>query len=226
MTRVAILQSNYIPWRGYFQLMDSVDIFVLYDVVQYTKNDWRNRNRILINGAPAWLTIPVRHKRLDQRICDTEVSDGRWTIKHWKTLRQAYGSYPAFMELESSLKDTFEECAEMKFLSEINLRFLQFVTNYFEITTKLVSAQNFDLPLDRVERLQTICQKLNATTYVSGPAAEEYLTQEMMSEVGTKIEWFQYGPFPKYMQKSEGYFENLSVLDAMLTAGRDSLNVD
>lgn len=65
---IAILQSNYNPWKGYFDLIALADIFVIYDEVQYTKNDWRNRNHIITLQVVQWITIPVKHDSLNQRI--------------------------------------------------------------------------------------------------------------------------------------------------------------
>ena len=90
MTRVAICQSNYLPWKGYFDLIHDVDVFVFYDDVQYTKNDWRNRNKIKTPQGVQWLTIPVGN-HCHCRNCDVKLQDSYWQIQHWKTLVQRYG---------------------------------------------------------------------------------------------------------------------------------------
>ena len=94
--KIAILQSNYIPWRGYFDIMNSVDEFIFYDEVQYTKNDWRNRNKILTNHGSKWLTLPVRLKTLSQLIKDTKIEDKLWSKKHWDTIKQNYSKAKYF----------------------------------------------------------------------------------------------------------------------------------
>src|SRR5215510_8709820 len=95
--KVAIVQSNYIPWKGYFDLINSVDEFILFDDMQYTKRDWRNRNRIKTPDGVAWLTIPVAVKgKYHQRIADTLVSDPSWIASHWKTIRHCYARAPYF----------------------------------------------------------------------------------------------------------------------------------
>src|SRR4030095_6284230 len=95
--RVAIVQSSYIPWKGYFDLIRASDEFILLDDVQFTKRDWRSRNRIKTQRGPAWLTIPVRTKGLyKQLIQDTYVSDVRWGEAHWATLRASYARAPFF----------------------------------------------------------------------------------------------------------------------------------
>jgi len=107
--RVAIVQSSYIPWKGYFDLIRAADEFILLDDVQFTKRDWRSRNRIKTQHGPAWLTIPVRTKGLyTQLIQDAYVSDTRWGEAHWATLRASYGRAPFFREYEERIAALYE----------------------------------------------------------------------------------------------------------------------
>src|SRR5476649_1345067 len=98
--RVAIVQSNYIPWKGYFDLIDSVDEFILYDDAQYTKRDWRNRNRIKTPGGCKWLSVPIQVKsKYLQKVKDAKIARSDWAATHWKTLQMAYAKAPAFREV-------------------------------------------------------------------------------------------------------------------------------
>src|SRR3981081_3816911 len=106
--RVAIVQSNYIPWRGYFDLIASVDEFILLDDVQYTRRDWRNRNRIKTPSGTRWLTIPVEVRgRYTQRICDTRVADKEWAKRHWERIRQNYKHAPGMDALGGFVEDLY-----------------------------------------------------------------------------------------------------------------------
>src|SRR5262245_47310638 len=106
--RVAIVQSNYIPWKGYFDLINSVDEFVLFDDVQYTRRDWRNRNKIKTPQGLLWLTIPVEVKgKFQQKIHDTRVSDLRWQTKHWQSIAQAYGKARYFAEYRECFENLY-----------------------------------------------------------------------------------------------------------------------
>src|SRR5262245_18843047 len=88
---VAIVQSSYIPWKGYFDLIRAADEFILLDDVQFTKRDWRSRNRIKTKDGLHWLSIPVLTKgRYDQRISDTTIADASWSERHWHTIHNAY----------------------------------------------------------------------------------------------------------------------------------------
>ena len=170
MKKIAILQSNYIPWKGYFDIIRSVDEFVLYDDMQYTKNDWRNRNKIKTRNGLEWLTIPVRVESLHQTIRETKISNPVWHKQHWKTLAQNYAKAAHFKEY----KDAFEELyltATEEYLSEINRKFLTAINAMLGITTIIRCSSEFTLAPGKSERLLELCQKLGATTYLSGPAA-------------------------------------------------------
>ena len=135
---VAIVQSSYIPWKGYFDLIDSVDEFILYDDRQYTRRDWRNRNRIKTAQGTTWLSIPVKIDGLyHQRIDDTEVSDPAWPERHWKTIVHAYGRAPHFDTYEDSLRALYQQCTDV-LLSRINRRFLEQFCDLLGIRTRLV----------------------------------------------------------------------------------------
>src|SRR5688572_14117403 len=110
--RVAILQSNYIPWRGYFDILGSVDEFIIYDIVQFTKNDWRNRNRIRTANGLQWLTIPVKTSgRFGQTIAETDVDGTAWAGSHWKSISQAYARAPFFANYREQLEAAYDACS-------------------------------------------------------------------------------------------------------------------
>jgi len=113
--RVAIVQSSYIPWKGYFDLIRHVDEFILFDDVQFTKRDWRNRNRIKTPQGPLWLSIPVQVKgRYLQAIKDTVVSDPAWSRTHWRTIRSNYAKAPFFPQFKDALEDLVEKGRDLE----------------------------------------------------------------------------------------------------------------
>src|ERR1700754_2429408 len=98
--RVAIVQSNYIPWKGYFDLIAAVDEFILYDDMQYTRRDWRNRNQIKTPLGVQWMTVPVQVKgKYYQKIKDTEIDGIDWAEAHWRLLAQNYRRAAHFNEI-------------------------------------------------------------------------------------------------------------------------------
>ncbi|MCB1888220.1 MAG: WbqC family protein [Rhodocyclaceae bacterium] len=220
--RVAIVQSNYLPWKGYFDLIASVDEFILYDDVQYTRRDWRNRNRIKTPQGPAWLSVPVRAKgRYHQTIRETELDGSAWQDVHWRTLAQNYGRAPAFDEVASWLEPIFRQ-QEWKMLSDLNRTLIKACCAYLGIDTKISCSSDFRLCEGKSERLADLCRQANATCYVSGPSARSYLDESVFSQLGMSVDWFDYGGYPEYPQLWDGFVHELSVVDLFFNCGRES----
>jgi hypothetical protein len=216
---VAILQSNYIPWKGYFDLIASADEFVLLDDVQFTKNDWRNRNRRKAPGGPRWLSIPVRHERLEQSIAETRVADRRWAVKHWKTLAQCYARARCFDAVAPYLEDLYRRAAELELLSAINQLFIKAVCARLGITTRIRLAGEFTTSNDRIGRLLEICTQTGATEYLSGPAAQDYLDPAAFAAAGIAVRWMQYDGYPEYEQPHPPFSHQVSIVDLLLCTG-------
>ena len=220
MTRkVAILQSNYVPWKGYFDLIRSVDEFILYDEVQYTKNDWRNRNRIKTQTGVQWLTIPVRQDRLGQKISETRVVDSRWAARHWRTVVNNYARAPHFEKYAAMVEAWYSEAGACELLSDINAFFIREVCAIFGITTHITSSRDYELEGDRVERLVGICRQAGADIYLSGPAASDYLDETLFTNAGVRVEWMQYDGYPEYPQLFPPFAHGVSILDLLFNVG-------
>ena len=216
--RIAILQSNYIPWKGYFDLLNSVDDFIFYDEVQYTKNDWRNRNRLKTAQGVQWLTIPVRQEKLGQKISETRVVDAAWGRKHWRTVAQAYARAPHFGQYHDALEQLYCRPAS-DYLSEINQQFIRAINGWLGIQTRLHSAADFAVHGDRTARLVQLVQAVGGTEYVSGPAAAAYLEAEQFARAGIALTWMSYEGYPEYQQLHGPFEHRVSVLDLLLNAG-------
>ena len=218
MKKIAILQSNYIPWKGYFDLINMVDEFVFYDEVQYTKNDWRNRNKLKTSQGMQWITIPVRQDGLEQKIKDTKVSNKNWNIKHWRTIQQNYSKSKYF----SDYKDIFEELylgSNEEYLSEINYKFISAINAILGIQTKIRWSSEFELLEGQTEKLLGICKQAGAATYLSGPAAKGYFDEELARQEGIKVEWMDYSGYPEYNQLHPPFEHGVSVLDLIFNEG-------
>ena len=160
---VAIVQSSYIPWKGYFDLINLVDEFILYDDTQYTRRDWRNRNRIQTPHGVQWLTIPVEVKgRYEQQICDTKVAGQDWAKRHWKTLVHNYAAAPFFAEYEAQLEELYLNCTETS-LSMVNRRFLEAICGILGIETRLTWSMEYEVDGTKTERLVALCGRAGAT---------------------------------------------------------------
>jgi hypothetical protein len=197
--RIAILQSNYIPWRGYFDIIGSVDEFLIYDSAQYTKNDWRNRNRIKTANGPTWLTIPVATAgQLYQPIADARCTNNTWAAKHWRSLSQAYARAPYFPVYRDLLAEAYEACAGQTLLSDINRHLLNTVVSALGLTTRIADAPELPSENNPTKQLIEICRAVGATTYLSGPSAKNYMDISLFTAAGITVEFIDYSLLPRY----------------------------
>ena len=224
MKKVVILQSNYIPWKGYFDMIAYVDEFILYDDVQYTKNDWRNRNHIKTQNGLKWLTIPVLYKfqrEQTQKIRDTETVDTAWAAEHWNKISNNYSKASCFQEIAIWLKPLYLEDMPIN-LSQINRRFIEAICGYLGINTKLSNSWDYSLTDGKTERLLDLCLQANATEYVSGPAAKAYIDEKVFFDNGIKLTWFEYSGYPAYPQLWGDFCHNVTILDLLFNCGKES----
>jgi hypothetical protein len=213
----AIIQSNYIPWKGYFDIINFADEFILYDEVQYTKNDWRNRNLIKTPQGLLWLSVPVYHS-LCQKINETKISDRSWNKKHWLTISQFYRKSCYYKDY----KDFFEELylgQQEEFLSLINHKFITAVCKLLNIKTKIVFSSEYGLIEGKTERLIDLLKKADANEYISGAAAKNYLNEKLFEDEGIKITWMDYSGYPEYRQLHPPFEHGVSILDLIFNEG-------
>ena len=136
-TRLAVIQSSYIPWKGYFDLIRAADEFVLLDDVQFTKRDWRSRNRIKTKDGLTWLSIPVHTKgRYLQRIDETTISDPEWASRHWHTIRRSYARAPFFEAYAPVVEPLYRKPVSDR-LSEVNHAFIVAICRCLGIKTPI-----------------------------------------------------------------------------------------
>ncbi|MBX2847247.1 MAG: WbqC family protein [Acidiferrobacterales bacterium] len=219
--KVAVMQSNYIPWKGYFDMINSVDTFVLYDTVQYTKNDWRNRNKIVTRQGPQWLTIPVRVQSLQQTINETRVAQSNWNKKHWSTLQANYAKSPYFSEYRSLIEDEYKGLTGLS-LSEINHRLITIICEILEIGTNIIRSEDLELTGDKNQRLIQICNLLGASSYLSGPAAKDYIDEALFEKNDIEVEWMRYENYREYPQLWPEFDHAVSVLDLIFNTGGEA----
>jgi hypothetical protein len=220
--RVAIVQSNYIPWKGYFDLINLVDEFILFDDRQFTRRDWRNRNIIKTPQGLHWLTIPVRVKgRYEQRIDETVTSESGWSEKHWKTISHAYGSAPFFKQYRDGIGQLYASTGEER-LSDVNHRFLDAICNILGIRTRLSWSTDYPTTGDRTERLVNLCRLAEAEEYLSGPAARAYIDTAQFEAAGIGLTYMDYSGYPEYPQLHGSFEHGVSILDLLFNVGADA----
>lgn len=221
MKKVAILQSNYIPWKGYFDLIAAVDEFILYDDMQYTRRDWRNRNQIKTPHGLQWLSVPVKVKgKFHQSIRETEIDGDSWAQDHWRALMLNYRRAPCFDEIAAIVEPLYR--ADYTHLSQLNRVFIETLCNYLGISTRISNCWDYTLCEGKTERLLDLCVQAGADTYISGPAAKNYLDESLFDAQGIAVEWFDYSGYPEYPQLWGAYTHTVSVLDLLFNTGKQA----
>lgn len=220
--RVAIVQSNYIPWKGYFDLINSVDEFILFDDVQYTRRDWRNRNLIKTPRGTQWLTIPVEVKgKYHQKIRETQIADPRWGRHHWEAIVHNYSRAAYFPALREPVEALY--LAELpSSLSQSNRVFIDAICRMLGIQTRISWSWEYSFPEERNERLIALCKGAGGTTYLSGPAARSYLDEALFRAEGIDVEWMDYTTYPKYRQLHGPFEHSVTVLDLIFNEGPEA----
>lgn len=221
MKKIAIIQSNYIPWKGYFDLIASVDEFILYDDMQFTKNDWRNRNKIKTPKGLEWMSVPVGQD-IRRRIRDVTLPDSGWQEKHWRMIEANYRRAPYFREVAQILEPIYRKHVHTH-LSALNRALIEQICSYLSIDTRFSYSWDYRLEEGKTGRLVSLCKQADATEYVSGPAAQDYIDRRLFDDAGIKITWFEYGPYAAYKQQWSGPFEHAtSVIDVLFNCGPSS----
>jgi len=222
LKKIIITQSNYIPWKGYFDSINMADEFVLYDDMQYTRRDWRNRNQIKTKDGLKWLSIPVEVKgKYFQKINETKVSESDWGEKHWNTILHNYSKAKFFNEYKTIFEELYLNSKE-EFLSKINYNFIKAICDILDIRTEMKWSSEFNLLEEKTERLVDICKNEGATDYYSGPAAKAYMNEELFEKENIKIHYFDYSGYPEYTQLHGDFTHAVSILDLIFNEGPDS----
>lgn len=221
MMRCAIMQPTYLPWAGYFNLIATVDVFVFLDDVQFEKQSWQNRNRVLVAGLPHFLTVPVRRKSLDQLILEIEVDDThRWREKHTRLISESYAKRP----FGASLKAIIDLIAnrEFRLLADLNMTIILSIAERLDISTRFVRASELNVTGSRSERLVSIARHFNCETYLSPPGARAYLEADGVfpnRSVHLAYHSFEQQPYP---QNAPRFISHLSIIDVLANLGPEA----
>jgi len=219
MKKLAVVQSNYVPWKGYFDLIAAVDEFILFDDVQYTRRDWRNRNQIKTPHGTQWLTVPVKVKgKYYQTIQETEINDADWTENHWRAIAQNYCRTSHFEEVAALFEPLYQH--QYTHLSVLNRKFIEAVCTYLGINTKISNSWDYTLIDGKTERLVDLCIQTNSTEYISGPTAKSYTDESLFAKRGVKLTWFDYANYPEYPQLWGEFTHNVTILDLLFNCGQ------
>ena len=214
--RVGVIQSSYVPWRGYFDFIRSVDVFVFYDDVQYSSGSWRNRNQLKTATGLKWLTVPVK-RRFGQAIDETEIEYAHpWQEQNRGLLKASLGRAPFYADASALWERGVADRPDL--LSRLNVSLTKLICDYLGISTRLEHSRSLNLTGARTERLISLLTRLGARTYLSGPSAASYLDLEKFREAGIRLEYksYDYVPYPQQWGEFAG---TVSVLDLIANAG-------
>lgn len=223
MTAV-ILQPSYLPWRGYFHLMQRADVFVHYDDVQYTRQDWRSRNRIRVPGGVEWLTIPVENAGFlanQLLIKDARVHWGKqWNRSHRDRIVRSYARAPHFARYFPAIDEVLSSRQEL--LVSYTIPLVERLAAALGIATRTVRSSQLGIEDDDpTERLVSICAHLGADRYLSGPSARDYLDEARFARAGVALEYIDYR-YPPYEQIDDLYEPAVSVVDLLFMTGEQA----
>ena len=218
--KVVILQTNYLPWKGYFDLVHDADLFVYFDDVQYTKNDWRNRNKIYSKNGLLWLTIPISKQSVRKTIREVTFADSKWQKKHHASICASYGRAPYFHDIEA-LIDTVYAGGSWHSLSQLNRYCIEHISNALGCRTTFRDAKTISVGGNRVERLVGILNQVGASTYISGPSAKAYLSgfETLFAKYNIALKFKDYSGYPDYQQLRTPFEHGVSIIDLIANVG-------
>jgi hypothetical protein len=220
--RICIIQSCYIPWKGFFDLVGRCDEYVIYDSAQYVKRHWHNRNRIKTTNGIEWLTIPVVTKgRFEQPIDQVEI-EKPWADKHWRAIELAYSHAAFFERFAPAVKAWYERADKEPRLTDVNAIFLQGIAGLLGLKTRFVRDSAYPAVGGKTERLLGIVRAAGADRYLSGPSARDYFDEPMFRAAGVTPEWMNYEGYPEYKQLHGGFEHAVTALDLLFNTGPEA----
>lgn len=218
--RVGVIQSSFIPWRGYFDFIASVDLFIFHDDLQYTKGDWRNRNRIKTPQGTKWLTVPVSYHKTSQLICETSIDNStNWRRSHLNQWRANYDKTKYF-EDALHLLEAIGEPDDLT-ISQLNIRLIHAICAYLGIHTPMMLSSELNLQGTKTERLIHMMNAVGGKIYLSGPSADAYLDKDLFKRNGIRLEYksYEYDAYPQLWGAFDGA---VTVLDLIANTGSDA----
>jgi hypothetical protein len=222
--RICIVQSSYIPWKGFFDLIGLCDEYVIFDQMQFVKRHWHNRNRIKTANGTEWLTIPVITKgRFEQPIEEVAV-EKTWAERHWRALSLAYRRAPSFDLLAPTVKAWYELADTKTRLTDVNEIFIRGIADLLGLKTRIVRDSTYPASGRKTERLLAIAQAAGASRYLSGPSARAYLDEELLRAAGVTTEWMNYDGYPEYPQLHGAFEHGVSAVDLIFNTGPNASN--
>jgi WbqC-like protein family len=220
MKKAAIIQPSFIPWRGFFDIIHDVDVFVFLDDVQYTKRDWRNRNKIKTPGGTKWIVVPVVGG-IQQLIHETRIDYSQdWVARHIKTIHHSYAASPFYGSYRETLLDIYKKKFET--ISELNIFATKLISRLLGIEVEFVNSTDLHTAGAKENKLIDICSQIGAEAYLSGPTAQNYIDATKFDKADILLVYKNYDGYPEYSQRWGGYDPYVSIIDLLFNCGENS----
>jgi len=218
--KAAIIQSNYLPWKGYFDIIHDVDIFVFLEDVQYTKKDWRNRNIVKTPHGTAWITVPVLGG-IHQMIYEAKIDNSRnWAEKHMKTIQSNYAAAPYYYSYCDEINSIYD--VEALTISELNIAGITTICKLLDLNVEFANSKDLSVSGRKNEKIIEICQQIGAEEYLSGPAAKDYIDDSKFESAGISLRYKDYSGYPDHPQLWGEFVNAVSVIDLIFNCGESA----
>ena len=220
MSSVAIIQSNYLPWKGYFDIIHDVDTFIFLEDAQYTKEDWRNRNKIKTPLGIKWITVPV-HSSIYQTISQTKIDNSRnWCEDHKKRILHNYSKSNYYDSYKNDIFKIYSKNYDT--ISELNIYSIQLICRLLDIDVDLKNSEDFNVQGRKDDKIIELCKTIGAKKYITGPAAKAYINENKFEISGIELEYKNYSGYPEYEQLWNGFNHFVSIIDTIFNCGDKS----
>lgn len=215
--KIAVVQPCYLPWKGYVDLIHSVDHFVFFDDVQYPRaRTWRNRNQIIVNRTPKWINVPVEKSPWHLKINEVRIREP-FAEAHWQLMTQGYRQAKFFSGYADEIKRLL--LLEAELLADLTIIQTRELCRLLGIRTPMSRSSELGIHgLHKTDLLVEICRRLAATEYISGPSAKDYIEPGKFADAGIQLTYFTYS-YPEYPQLSETFTHQVSVVDMLFNIG-------
>ncbi|KKT55702.1 MAG: WbqC-like protein [Parcubacteria group bacterium GW2011_GWC2_44_22] len=217
------MQPNYLPWAGYFNLIDNCDVFVFLDHVQYTKNEWINRNRIKIPKDWIYLTVPIKTSgKLCQPIMETEIdNNANWQKKHWRSIQFNYAKAPYYDEFSSVLQEIYQK--KWVYISDLNITSTKIIMDNLGLKKEISFSSKMNVAGHKTDLVINICKQLKATEYISPLGANAYIEEDKFKQNNIKLIYQTYlNHHPIYPQLWGKFVSHLSIIDLIFNCGKNA----
>lgn len=225
--KVTILQPTYLPWMGYFEMINSADVYIVFDHVQFERKSWQQRNRIKASNDVVWLSVPVEKASRDTRICDIKISyaNGNPLEKHWKTISLAYKRAPYFNKYESFFEAIYHK--KYVLLRDLNVDIIRGICNILGIKTKITFSSGLDLndqDMGKTEKIISLCKKVGVTHLYDAKGTQDFIDTSSFQKQDVKVT-FQDFQHPEYSQLWGKFVPYLSIIDLLFNEGDKALSI-